>query len=129
MKKILLIILALSIGATSCERYILEETGFYGAYVRKMPFWKFWNRNKVIKAIAEFTHKTSDDIRLTIDMKIPVLMTKDYEQAEKLKNELIDLGCELEILEIKFSFVDKEAAEQHRAIQAMMKFVDEYAAQ
>ena len=83
--------------------FVFDKTGFYGCYVQSMPFWKFWNRSKVYTILSEQTHTDPDAIEAYIDIHIPVLMTRDYEQALQIQKLVAEYGCEIEIKEMQFS--------------------------
>ena len=105
MKKIISLILLLICTSYADEpfTFIHDKTGFYGCYVQSMPFWKFWNRSKVYTILSEQTHTDPDVIEACIDAHLPILMTWDYEQAQKLQKLVAEYGCELEIKEMQFA--------------------------
>jgi hypothetical protein len=110
MKKLLslLIIFVLSINVYASNT--VEKTGFYGVYVKSMPFWTFWNYDKAVNAIAKSTQESVKSVRGAIESGMPVLMTWDYQQADQLKQKLQTFNAVLEVREIAFVCDDAQAA-------------------
>lgn len=102
MKKFVVLAVLFFISINVCAESVMKKTGFYGVYVKDMPFWTFWNYGKALKAIAEKTHETVEGVQAAIDLKIPVLFTWDHKEAEQLKNELQTFNCDLEVREMAF---------------------------
>jgi hypothetical protein len=91
---------------------VVEETGFYWVILKHMPsLWTFWRCWKPVRIMAQYAKTSTHDIWRTIDSEMPVLMTTNLEEAQKLKIELLALGCEIEIHEVAFSFASNEDAE------------------
>lgn len=80
----------------------ITKTGFYGLYIKKMPFWTFWNTNTIFELIAETTGISIEAIQPSITLGLPVLLTQDYNQAIALQQKLADLNCDAKVEEMKF---------------------------
>ncbi len=96
MKKTILLLLFLI--ATSSYTFHEEETGPCMIQVKSMPFWTFWNRSKIINAIAEKTQFDSETVRMMIKDHLAFYVWEGYEEAEKFKIELEQLNCDVEII-------------------------------
>ena len=105
MKKLLFLsfLSIFSINSDSSLEVVIEKTGIYGVYVESIPFWAFWNRTKSVVLLAELTEHDREHIYSCISLHYPVLITKDLEQAEQIKNKLQEFDCCLEIKELRFT--------------------------
>lgn len=100
------------IAENSTESIVIEDTGFYLVFVKRMPsLWTFWRCLKPVRIMAAYAKTSTQEIWRNIDLGFPVLMTINLEEAQNLKTELFALGCEIEIRELPFSFSSKEDAE------------------
>ena len=107
------------IAENSTESIVIEDTGFYLVFVKRMPsLWTFWRCWKPVRIMAVYAKTSTREIWNTIDSEMPVLMTFDFREVQSLKAELLPLGCEIEIYELAFSFGSNEDAEYFRNRQA-----------
>lgn len=104
---------------SSAEPIVVEDTGFYWVYVKHMPsYWTFWKRWKPVSVMAEYAKRSTREVLENIDSGMPVLMTMNLEEAQNLREELLPLGCDIEIHEVAFSFSSNEDAEYFKKRQA-----------
>ncbi len=124
MKKLAILALLFLVGINVNAESVIKKTGCYGVYVTGVPFWTFWNRQRAFKLMAKKMNNTVEAVRASIDLKIPVLLTWDYKEAEQLKNELRWFNCDSEIREMKFVVQKEKGAESSdREITAQLNDV------
>lgn len=98
-----LLICSLS-ASTICQEMTIKDSGFYGVYVKSMPFWP-WNYSKVIKMLSASGERSEYRLRVAIKAGMPVAFVwkwqkERYKALTDLKHELSKLGCELDLQEI-----------------------------
>ncbi len=118
MKKLLFLIM-IFIPLSSYAGFTIKHTGFYGVRIRSMPFWRFWNVPKSLQFIATYAKSTHAQVQAAIDIKIPVYFTWNEYQAEELRDELIKLGCEVEIKELAFTFSDEQSFNEEQSFPVL----------
>lgn len=107
LKNLLVIFFTLVLTISYSKNLTLKKTGFYGAYIKKMPsHWKFWKNNKVIDLISKRTEQSIQDIRQSFNLDFPIFFSRNYEKAKQLEYELKKHDCILEIKELNFNFKD-----------------------
>ncbi|MFA6066463.1 MAG: hypothetical protein WC707_04775 [Candidatus Babeliaceae bacterium] len=124
MRKLIVFIFLAFMSMASNATTVAENTGFYGVYIKSMPFWTFWNYNKALLIIAESAQVSTGAAGYMINERMPILWTWDYEKAQQLKNELLQFNCDSEIREITFACTDKGIEAQLELAKFANKFND-----